>query len=134
MRLLYYNETGGLSLTDDSVDNEHRSYAILSHTWGPEEVTFDDFTNGLGDGKDGCGKIKFCGEQARRDNLKYFWVDTCCIYKRNSTMLQTAINSIFRWYKNAVMRSVYLSDTSLYMIPYYGISYEGGGVLVLNCT
>jgi hypothetical protein len=110
MRLLHYNEAGELSLTDDSVDNEHLPYAILSHTWGSEEVTFEDFTNGFDDSKEGYGKIKFCGEQARRDNLKYFWVDTCCIKKSDNTELQYAINSMFRWYGNAVKCYVYLSD------------------------
>ncbi|PVH70364.1 hypothetical protein DL98DRAFT_554076 [Cadophora sp. DSE1049] len=35
-------------------------------------------------GKAGYGKIQFCGEQARRDGLQYFWVDTCCIDKSNA--------------------------------------------------
>jgi hypothetical protein len=28
--------------------------------------------------KVGYRKVVFCGEQAARDNLRYFWVDTCC--------------------------------------------------------
>jgi hypothetical protein len=54
---------------------------ILSHTWGTEneeEVTFKDLMDGTGKDKIGYKKIQFCGEQASRDGLKYFWVDTCC--------------------------------------------------------
>ncbi|KAH7310161.1 hypothetical protein BKA65DRAFT_575546 [Rhexocercosporidium sp. MPI-PUGE-AT-0058] len=40
-----------------------------------------DLTDGTSKGKAGYGKIQFCGEQARCDELEYFWVDTCCIDK-----------------------------------------------------
>jgi hypothetical protein len=41
-------------------------------------------------------KIFFCAEQAKRDSLGHFWVDTCCIDKANNTELSKAINSMFR--------------------------------------
>jgi Heterokaryon incompatibility protein (HET) len=55
-------------------------YAILSHTWGAagSEVTFQDLINHSGRDKTGYAKIEFCGNQAARDGLQYFWVDTCC--------------------------------------------------------
>jgi hypothetical protein len=28
--------------------------------------------------KEGYRKIRFCAQQAKRDGLDYFWVDTCC--------------------------------------------------------
>ena len=62
--------------------------------------------------KAGYAKIKFCGEQAKHDNLQYFWADTCCIDKSDSVELQEAINSMFRWYQNAVKCYVYLADVS----------------------
>jgi hypothetical protein len=65
---------------------------------------------GLTKDKTGYDKILFCGEQARRDDLQYFWVDTCCINKANNTELSEAINSMFHWYQNAVKCYVYLSD------------------------
>ena len=68
--------------------------------------------DGTSKSKAGYGKIQFCGEQARRDGLQYFWVDTCCIDKSNAVELQEAINSMFRWYQNAVQCYVYLSDVS----------------------
>ncbi|PVH68331.1 HET-domain-containing protein, partial [Cadophora sp. DSE1049] len=57
-------------------------------------------------------KIRFCAEQAKRDGLQYFWVDTCCIDKSNSAELTEAINSMFRWYGMSTKCYVYLSDVS----------------------
>src|ERR1700753_633391 len=113
MRLLLRSETGKFSFTKEFVDGDPiPAYAILSHTWGPdtEEVTFEDIRNGTGEKKLGYEKIQFCGEQARQDGLQYFWVDTCCINKANYVELQHAINSMFRWYRNATRCYVFLSD------------------------
>jgi NACHT domain/Heterokaryon incompatibility protein (HET) len=115
MRLLQRSETGKFSLAKDLVgDDPIPSYAILSHRWGPdnEEVTFEDMTKGTGEKKLGYKKIRFCGEQARQHGLDYFWVDTCCIDKENKAELAQAINSMFRWYRNATRCYVYLSDVS----------------------
>ena len=109
MRLLEYKNDREFSLTEDYVDEIPR-YAILSHRWGGEEVTFRDLIDGTGKSKAGYDKIRFCGEQAVRDGLQYFWVDTCCIDKSNNAELSEAINSMFRWYQNAVKCYVYLSD------------------------
>jgi hypothetical protein len=70
--------------------------------------------DGTGDNKRGLQKLQFCGNQAKADDIHYFWVDTCCIDKSNSTELQTAINSMFRWYQNASRCYVYLSDVSVH--------------------
>jgi len=111
MRLLEGNNDGEFSLTEHLADAKPQ-YAILSHTWGPmtEEVTFRDLIDGTSKAKVGYDKIRFCGEQARRDGLQYFWVDTCCIDKTNSSELQEAINSMFSWYRDATKCYVYLSD------------------------
>jgi hypothetical protein len=79
MRLLQFDGTGQLHLSKDLTE-KIPPYAILSHTWGADddEVTFDDVKNGSGNSKAGYKKILFCGEQARKDKLEYFWVDTCC--------------------------------------------------------
>ncbi|KAH8590344.1 hypothetical protein B0O99DRAFT_721734 [Bisporella sp. PMI_857] len=113
MRLLELKDNGEFSLTKDIVNNK-QPYAILSHTWGDddEEVNFKDLTESSGKTKAGYRKILFCGEQAARDDLKYCWVDTCCIDKSNNTELSEAINSMFRWYRNATKCYVYLSDVS----------------------
>jgi hypothetical protein len=89
-------------------------YAILSHTWEPnnQEVTLQDFVNGNEKTKAGYKKIRFCGEQAQRDGLQYFWVDSCCIDQSSSADLSKAINSMYHWYRNAARCYVYLSDIS----------------------
>jgi hypothetical protein len=106
MRLLERNDGDDFSLTKDFGDDIPR-YAILSHTWGLDtEVTFKDLMNSTGKSKAGYG------EQARRDGIQYFWVDTCCIDKSNNNELREAINSMFRWYRNAIKCYIFLLDVS----------------------
>jgi hypothetical protein len=113
MGLLRYEVNGRLTITSFGDDAIPR-YAILSHTWGAdaEEVTFADLAQGGGKHKPGYKKICFCGEQAQQDGLQYFWVDTCCIDKTDKAELSLAIQSMFRWYRNATKCYVYLSDVS----------------------
>jgi hypothetical protein len=114
MRLLHVNFNGEVRLTRDLI-NKVPPYAILSHTWGHdhEEVTFKDFSERTETKKLGYRKIQFCAEQISRDNLQYFWVDTCCIDKGNNAELSEAIISMFRWYHNAAKCYVYLDDVSI---------------------
>lgn len=115
MRLLHCDDSGKYCLTPDISSDDVRPYAILSHTWDQDEVVFADVTKNP-DGwqrKAGHQKIKFCADQAGRHKLKFFWVDTCCIDKSDSIELQTAINSMFRWYRDAKRCYVYLSDVSV---------------------
>jgi hypothetical protein len=116
MRLLKLNNAGHFSLVWFPKD-KLPPYAILSHTWGTgedDEVTFRDLIAGTGDNKSGFQKLRFCGNQAKANDLHYFWVDTCCIDKSNNNELTTAINSMFRWYQNAARCYVYLSDVSVH--------------------
>ncbi|EMD65035.1 hypothetical protein COCSADRAFT_317254 [Bipolaris sorokiniana ND90Pr] len=117
MRLLYTTSDGGIGWTADLIGDKIPSYAILSHTWKEgQEVTFadlKDLDNAAGvetRRKEGYQKLLFCAQQAKQDGLKYFWVDTCCIDKTNNTELSEAINSMFRWYQNAIKCYVFLSD------------------------
>ena len=124
MRLLLCSDTSEFRLTKDLVSNDTiSSYVILSHIWGADtkEVTFEDVTNGTSKNKPGYKKIRFCGEQARQDDLKYFWVDTYCINKANYTELSYSINSMFRWYRNATRCYIYLSDV---LSPAFDINEE----------
>ena len=113
MRLLSTNADGTFRLTS-FFGKPSPCYAILSHTWEADnqEVTFHDLTNALGSGKTGHKKIQFCSEQAKKDGLQYFWVDSCCIDKSSSAELTETINSMFRWYRDAAKCYVYLTDVS----------------------
>lgn len=116
MRLLESSHPEQFSLTPNLPDNEvrDRPYAILSHTWSndEEEVIFDDILHDHQRSKAGWAKLRFCAEQARRDGIQYFWIDTCCINKDKNHELSEAITSMFRWYRNANKCYVYLTDVS----------------------
>ncbi|KAJ4325739.1 hypothetical protein N0V94_000499 [Neodidymelliopsis sp. IMI 364377] len=145
-------------------DNEIPEYAILSHTWGLDEVshqelvwinrirafsnsndtpsssttslssqngqaplmlaametmlrssssfgtnlstfTHDDLMN-----RRGYLKIVNAAKEAQSLGYKYIWIDTCCIDKSSSAELQEAINSMYRWYRDAKVCIVYLED------------------------
>ncbi|KAK1655587.1 heterokaryon incompatibility protein-domain-containing protein [Colletotrichum phormii] len=88
-------------------------YAILSHTWEDDEVTFQDFQDVEQTGaryKSGFSKIEKTCELARQRGLQYAWVDTCCIDKSSSAELSEAINSMFSWYRESTVCFVFLSD------------------------
>jgi hypothetical protein len=63
-----------------------------------------------GQEKAGYAKVEFCARQSAKDGLKYFWVDTVCIDKTSSAELSEALNSMFRWYREATKCYVYMSD------------------------
>jgi hypothetical protein len=113
MRLLKVKSDGSFSLASYA-GNKTPDYAILSHTWEADdnEVTYQDIVAGVGDTKSGYDKIRFCGKQALKDGIHYMWVDSCCIDRTSSAELSEAINSMFRWYKNAVKCYVYLADVA----------------------
>ncbi|SPQ24029.1 5ef9a13c-4fad-4aa7-aede-151cb176ec88 [Thermothielavioides terrestris] len=95
-------------------------YAILSHTWGDDEVTFQDMADlDRARRKLGFSKIERCCQQALRDGLDWAWVDTCCIDKSSSAELSESINSMFAWYEGAMKCYAFLSDVSLR--PVHGI-------------
>jgi hypothetical protein len=100
------------SLKLEFVDNpEDREYAILSHTWGSGEVSFQEMANlDIARTKVGFSKIEQTCKLAHDRGLSYAWVDTCCIDKTSSAELTEAINSMFRWYKESNVCFVYLSD------------------------
>lgn len=69
-------------------------YAILSHRWTDEEVSFKDFSKCRSTDKRGYQKIvQFC-EFLRAWEREWAWVDTVCIDKRSSAELSEAINSM----------------------------------------
>lgn len=108
--------TSTLQLQDINPERRGTRYAILSHTWGSEEVLFNDVRN-LGEGelamsvrKEGANKVIGSCIQARKDGYDYIWIDTCCIDKSSSAELTEAINSMFKWYALAGVCYAYLGD------------------------
>jgi len=78
--------------------------AILSHTWGSDEVAFEDMKDPTAaQRKTGWQKIRKTCERAAERRLSYAWVDTCCIDKSSSAKLSESINSMFRWYRLSIV-------------------------------
>lgn len=85
-------------------------YAILSHTWGKDEITFEAFGTALAAEHESYQKIKSTCELAITQGHYYVWVDTCCIDKRSSAELSEAINSMCAWYQKSSICYAYLVD------------------------
>ncbi|KIW13295.1 hypothetical protein PV08_08483 [Exophiala spinifera] len=116
MRLLERKPNGEFGF-QEFAKGDVPAYAILSHTWltdNNEEISFHDVVAGTGKRKAGWKMLEFCADKASGDGLRYFWIDTCCIDKKNSSELSRAINSMFRWYQKAIRCYVYLTDVSLH--------------------
>lgn len=87
-------------------------YAILSHTWGPEEISFQEFAKEESRAKSGYIKIQKFIECIKKEEpvLDWAWVDTCCINKESSAELSEAINSMYKWYADAAVCHAYFDD------------------------
>lgn len=95
---------------EDFSNREIPDYAILSHTWGDGEVTFQDMFSAAKFQKEGFNKIIMTCKEALAQGLSYAWVDTGSINKASSAELSESINSMFEWYRSAAICYVYLAD------------------------
>ncbi|KAF1962252.1 hypothetical protein CC80DRAFT_542570 [Byssothecium circinans] len=147
-------------------EHEVPEYAILSHTWGPDECSYHEMcmiarmrsmsdafnssqqasspnSNGYLSGnatvmlaavemlvrgnwsfgaglpdfseealmkREGYAKIVNSAKLTKELGYQWIWCDTCCIDKSSSAELQEAINTMYRWYKEAAVCLVYLND------------------------
>ncbi|THU97116.1 HET-domain-containing protein [Dendrothele bispora CBS 962.96] len=92
-------------------------YAILSHTWGKREVTFQDMQNidAIKTSEDlqaGWDKVKRACEHAQKYLFEWIWIDSCCINKESSAEISEALNSMYQYYEDAEVCYVYLFDVS----------------------
>lgn len=106
-------------------------YAILSHTWGDDEVTYEHvraptaFERRLSNNDDATyehfrdrnlrkckaySKVVGAMRQAASEEHEYIWIDTCCIDKSSSAELSEAINSMYSWYQRAEVCYAILDD------------------------
>lgn len=101
MRLIHTADYRAEDFSEEKVP----SYAILSHTWGTDEVTFKDIQNlDIAKSRKGWGKIYASCRLAHLDGHLWIWIDTCCIDKSSSAELSEAINSMWRYYSHAQVR------------------------------
>ena len=91
MRLIQTTHYGLLEFVESKIP----PYAILSHTWGDHEVTFQHYDPSVVENSNDYGKIKACCKIAREHGYEYVSVDTCCIDKSSSAELSESINSMY---------------------------------------
>lgn len=109
MRLLNTQTLG----FNEFFDSQIPPYAILSHRWGEQEITFKEMRKGQVYPGPGLDKIRNFCQHAARCGLRWAWIDTCCIDKRSSAELSEAINAMYQWYESAGHVYVHLSDFEL---------------------
>ena len=113
-------------------ESDRPPYCILSHRWGKDELTYKQFRKGVDLQGPGYDKIvNFCsfirarklrapfydawGLLAGRSHhfVEWIWIDAICIDKRSSAELSEAINSMYKWYEQAVECHVFLADVDV---------------------
>lgn len=113
---------------DDSEDVTIPKYAIVSHRWGPDEVTYHELLllavdSAFSDRRvpweterkrkgQGYRKILAACDLAASQHYDWIWTDTCCIDKTSSAELTEAINSMWSWYFNSAVCLAYLPDVN----------------------
>ena len=116
MRLINTKTYEPSEFFDDAIPD----YAILSHRWGVQEMSFKEISSSDSPLKDtstafsdkhaGIRKVVAFCRLCAQNKLDWCWVDTCCINKDSSAELSEAINSMFKWYAHASICCVYLAD------------------------
>ncbi|KAK4624512.1 hypothetical protein CLAFUW4_05692 [Fulvia fulva] len=96
-------------------------YAILSHCWGTEEVSFNACTAALNNGgqlpnnkvTQFCAYLRSGSSQSTIPKaITWAWIDTCCIDKESSSELSEAINSMYNWYQDSWESIAYVQDVT----------------------
>ncbi|KAI1419582.1 HET-domain-containing protein [Xylaria sp. FL1777] len=93
-------------------------YAILSHRWVGQEITFDQLKSKISGLRASnapartppIDKIRGAAQTARHLGLKWIWIDSCCIDRANAVEQTESINSMFKWYRDAKVCIIYLND------------------------
>jgi hypothetical protein len=84
---------------------------LLVLAWRPARLVVRPKRYGLGH-----AKILACCDYAATDAhngpFLWVWIETCSIDKSSSAELSEAINSMYRWYRRALICYAYLSDVS----------------------
>lgn len=121
MRLISTKYLQVVSIREDAIP----PYAILSHTWGENEVTLQEMQDfgakwlsspnrmKIPKSKQGLQKVLDAAKVAALEGCDWIWIDTCCIDKASSSELSEAINSMYRWYQGSEICLVYLEDAKL---------------------
>ncbi|KAI4182729.1 MAG: hypothetical protein L6R41_005805 [Letrouitia leprolyta] len=98
---------------EEFFDSQTPQYAILSHRWTNNEVSFQHFHRCKRRRDPKLAKIKNYCALALKEGYEWVWIDTCCIDKRSSAELTEAINSMYAWYQKAQVCHAYLADVRM---------------------
>ena len=112
MRFLETSDMQFVHVPDSEIHHDKNQYAILSHRWGADEdeISFEDIQLSRDiSRKKGLSELKGFCKLALSEGC-YGWADTCCINKGNSSELEEAINSMYRWYVGSKICIAYLED------------------------
>ena len=131
MRLLHTTEPRFEEFLQDPAEPGFPKYAILSHRWGPGELTNEELEFLLLEEHDrgrvltprllktesknnGQGHIKVMQfrEFAASNGYQWVWIDTVCIDKSSSAELSEAVNSMWNWYNWSDCCFAYLADVA----------------------
>jgi hypothetical protein len=89
-------------------------YAILSHRWEDEEVTYQEYQEftslKMQQKSKSLQKIHKACHLAKTRQHNYIWIDTCCIDKTSSAEVSEAVNRMFAWYRAAEVCYAYMFD------------------------
>ena len=112
MRFVDTNTLQFREVSDSEITTLNGRYAILSHRWTKEEISYQEMLEQEPQLqlKQGYAKLKGACKVAKNFGYNMIWIDTCCINKDSSTELSEAIRSMYRWYANAAVCIAYLED------------------------
>lgn len=105
--------TKTLGLEYFAVPENTPPYAVLSHTWGNDELSFAEFkslNSAATSRRRGFRKIYQTCALAQQSGIPYAWVDTVCIDKSSSAELTEAINSMYNYYRRSKICYAYIDD------------------------
>ena len=102
------------------LQDELVGFAILSHRWRREEVTYrgmkmvgdDALRSKLRETRSWFRKLESFCRLAKSLGYAFAWADTCCIDKSSSVELDETIRSMYTWYSSAGICTAHLADTA----------------------
>ena len=101
-----------LEFSEDLVVNIPK-YVIASHRWFRNaETTFREVQEKRNIDKIGYEKVEGFAAYVKVHipHVEWVWIDTCCINKTSDAETSEAINSMYKWYRNAEVCLAYLTD------------------------
>jgi hypothetical protein len=104
-------------LRSSSKNSSANRFHLMRYSHIERKGSFFEYMRSCNADRTGYDKVEHFCDIAAADGFEYLWLDTCCIDKTSSSELSEAINSMYKWYQNAEVCYVYLSDVASYEDP-----------------